>query len=79
MLKDRLKLSLVARDPFNQHILNASRFYQILLYDLSEYSHQNPHTQRISLTLTYSLGGKSVRHIKRDTKDTESQRAEKQQ
>ena len=79
MLKDRLKLSLVARDPFNQHILNASRFYQISLYDLSEYSHQNPHTQRISLTLTYSLGGKSVRHIKRDTKDTESQRAEKQQ
>ena len=74
MLKDRLKLSLVARDPFHQYIVDGTKTY----YYFTEYNHANPNTQRISLTLTYSLGGKSVRHIQRDTKDTESQRAEKQ-
>lgn len=78
LLKDRLKLSLVAQDPFRQHIVDATRFYQTYTYSYTEHNHINPHTHYISLTATYSLGGKSVRRVQRDTKDTESQRAEKQ-
>ena len=74
LLKDRLKLSLVAQDPFGQHILNDTKNY------LNHRDHErlNPHIRCISLTATWSLGGKSVRRIQRDTKDTETQRAEKQ-
>ena len=74
LLKDRLKFSLVAMDPFHQHIMDGAKEYN--LYRQSD--HLNPHTHCISLTATWSLGGKTVRRIHRDTKDTETQRAEKQ-
>lgn len=74
LLKDRLKLSLVAQDPFCQHILNGTKDY----FNHRDVERLNPHTHYISLTATWSLGGKTVRRIQRDTKDTETQRAEKQ-
>lgn len=76
LLKDHLKLSLVAHDPFRQQIMDATRRYNSQLF--TEYSHQNPHAQSISLAATWSFGGKTVRRAHRDTKDTESQRTEKQ-
>ena len=75
LLKDRLKFSLVAHDPFCQQIMNATRRYNRQLF--TEYSHLNPHAHSISLTATWSIGGKAVRRVHRDTKDTESQRTEK--
>ena len=75
LLKDRLRLSLVARDPFRQHVMDATRRYNFDLF--TECCRLNPHSHSISLTATYSLGGKSVRRIHRDTKDTDSTRAEK--
>lgn len=75
LLNDRLKLSLTARDPFRQHILDGTRRYNDELF--TERFHLNPHAHCVSLTASFSLGGKSVRRIQRDTKDTESQRADK--
>lgn len=75
LLGDRLRLSLVAHDPFRQHIMNTTRHYANHLF--TEYGNLNPHDQSLSLTATYLLGGKTVRRIRRDTKDTESQRTEK--
>ena len=75
LLNDRLALSLVVNDLFNQQIFNTTRLYDKSLFN--EYSHMNPHAQSVSLTASYSLGGKKVRRIHRDTDNTESQRAEK--
>ena len=83
MLDDRLKLSLVANDPFHQFVtdetmnnnwINTSKSDQT-----SQLSHTNHHAHYIALTATYSLGGKKVRHIHHDIKDTERQRAEKKE
>ena len=68
MLSDRLKLSLVVNDPFGQHVTD--EMTNIL-------SHINHHARYIGLSASYSLGGKDVRHVRHDTKDTESQRAQK--
>lgn len=70
MLNDRLKLSLVANDPFHQYVTDET------LYTI--YSHINHHAHYIGFTATYAFGGKKVRRVHHDTKDTERQRAEKQ-
>ena len=84
MLNDRLKLSLVANDPFNQYITDETRYNIWSLLEFKDhiqpvmYSHINHHAHYLGLTATYSFGGKKVRRIHHDTKDTEQQRAEKQ-
>ena len=68
ILNDRLKLSLVANDPFHQYVTDET------LYRIN--THINHHAHYIGLTATYFFGGKKVRRIYHDTKDTERQRAE---
>lgn len=89
---DRLKFSLVVIDPFRQYVTNETIYNSILwFYDFIPYQeppstavfmqqscHTRHHIQYIGLTATYSLGGKKVRQISHDLRDTESKRAEKQ-
>ena len=75
LLNDRLKLSLVADDPFRQHILKTTRRYNDDLF--TERNRIDTHAHQISLTVSYSLGGEKVRRVQRDTKNTESERAGK--
>ena len=88
MLGDRLKLSLVANDPFHQFVTNENIYSsrrnisdtQSLSYseDMRLLSHTNHHSHYIGLSATYSFGGKKVRSVHHDLKDSESKRAEKQ-
>lgn len=73
LLDDRLKLSLVANDPFGQYVTDLTRHYNWF----TEHIHANHHVRLISLAATYALGGKKVRRTYRDRMDTETQRAEK--
>lgn len=73
LLDDRLKLSLVAHDPFRQHVSDITRSYNWF----TECIHTVHHSQFVSLTASYALGGKKVRRNYRDKKDSETQRAEK--
>ena len=87
LLNDRLKLSLVANDPFRQHVTDVTIYNsRNWLYDsytpyhepMEHMSHTNHHSHYIGLTATYSFGGKKVRYVRHDLRDTESKRAEKQ-
>ena len=88
LMDDRLKLSLVVKDPFRQHITNKTLFCtneagiihpdRDVLMPYSIFSHTNHHTHYIGLSATYSFGSKKVRRIQHDLKDTESQRAQRQ-
>lgn len=69
---DRLKLSLTARDPFHQHITDATRVYNWF----TERVRSDYHARLVSLTATWSFGGSRVRRTCRDKKDTETRRAE---
>ena len=73
LFDDRLKLSLVAHDPFRQHVSDITRSYNWF----TERIHTIRHSNYVSLTASYALGGKKVRRSYRDKKDTETQRAEK--
>ena len=73
LFDNRLELSLVAHDPFRQHVSDITRSYNWF----TECIHIVHHSQFISLTASYALGGKKVRRSYRDKKDTETQRAEK--
>ena len=83
MMDGRLRLSLVVNDPFRQHVTDETHYsgwsvdQQWSQKSMIQYSHTNHHTQYIGITATYSLGGKKVRRIQHDMKNTESQRAEK--
>ena len=77
LLNSRLKLSLVAHDPFRQQIIDATRRYNYNLF--LEQNHIDAHTHHIGLSATYSIGSSKARKAKRDTKDTESKRAEKRE
>ena len=75
LLNDRLKLSISAVDPFHQLIKDkTTNSYYVYIQKV----HTNLHSHYIGLTATYSLGGKKVRQIHHDFKDSEQQRAEKQ-
>ena len=88
MLGDRLRLSLVANDPFHQFVTNeniyssSKQYYDRLDYTFAEsmghLSHTNHHAHYIGLTATYSFGGKKLRQIRHDLNNSESKRAEKQ-
>ena len=82
MLDDRLRFSLVANDPFHQFVTDETmnNVYSGITgrsEHTGQFSHTNHHAHYIGLTATYSFGGKKVRRIHQDTKDTERQRAEK--
>ena len=72
MLSDRLKLSLVADDPFRQHVTDAESYYA----KRTERDHVNHHSHSIGLTVSYSFGGKAIRRAYRDMKNAETKRAE---
>lgn len=73
MLSDRLKLSLVADDPFRQHVTDAESYYE----RRTECDHVNHHSHSIGLTVSYSFGGKAICRAYRDMKNAETKRAEK--
>ena len=81
MLDDCLKFSLVAHDPFRQHVtderIESSSLTGWWTAPNLQFSHTRHHDHYIGLTVSYSFGGKKVRRIHHDTKDTELQRAEK--
>ena len=82
MLDDRLRLSLVANDPFHQYVTDERigdgyRYISERITAIQQSCHTNHHAHYIGLTATYSFGDKKVRRIHHDTKDTERQRAEK--
>ena len=85
MLDDRLRISLVANDPFHQYVTDeriGNGYYASYrvgrdVEPIQQSCHTNHHAHYIGLTATYSFGGKKVRRIHHDTKDTERQRAEK--
>lgn len=85
MPNDRLRLSLVANDPFHQFVTDETLFnvwtgaesYYVGNPRTVLFSHTNHHAHYIGLTATYAFGGKKVRRIQHDIKDTERQRAEK--
>ena len=72
MLSDRLRLSLVADDPFRQHVTDAESYYE----RRTECDHVNHHSHSIGLTVSYSFGGKAIRRAYRDMKNAETKRAE---
>ena len=88
MLDNRLRLSLVANDPFHQHVTDETIYsskYGSSIHGYSSYwdmkyhlSHTNHHAHYIGLTATYSFGGKKLRQIRHDLNNSESKRAEKQ-
>lgn len=88
LMDDRLKLALVVKDPFHQHVTNETLFCTnesgLTLLDRDAlityriFSHTNHHTHYIGLSATYSFGSKKVRRIQHDLKDIESQRAQRQ-
>ncbi len=90
LLDDRLKLSLVANDPFRQHVTNET-IHNSRIWDKPFIPYQEPpnssvimeqgrhtrfHSHYIGLTATYAFGGKKVRSVRHDLKDAESKRAE---
>ena len=92
MLDDCLKLSLVINDPFHQHVTDETIYNSKILASnmipylnpsntaviMNQWRHTNHHSHYIGLTATYSFGGKKVRYVRHDLRDTESKRAEKQ-
>ena len=89
MLDDRLKLSIVANDPFRQHVTNETIWSNTIsyqnnglvnrqLYHQPFHSHTLHHSHYIGLTATCVFGGKKVNHIRHEINDVESKRAEKQ-
>lgn len=85
MLDEHLKLSLVANDPFHQHVTDETIYnsksgwysYDNDRFTKQHLSHTNHHSHYVGLTATYSFGSKKVRHIRHDIENTESKRAEK--
>ena len=87
MLGDRLRLSLVANDPFHQYVTNeniyssSKQYYDKIDYtfagSMGHLSHTNHHAHYIGLTATYSFGGKKLRQFRHDLNNSESKRAEK--
>ena len=84
---DRLKLSLVANDPFHQFVTDETINNSIVAYNnasnditkrIKHLRHINHHAHYIGFTATYSLGGKKVRQTRHSINDSESKRAEKQ-
>lgn len=89
MLDDRLKLSIVANDPFHQHVTNEVMWSNMIsysdngfvsrqLYHYPFHSRTLHHSHYIGLTATYSFGGKKGHHIRHNIENTESKRAIKQ-
>ena len=84
MLGDRLRLSLVANDPFHQYVTDENiyssnnQFGNGYAGSMRHLSHTNHHSHYIVLTATYSFGGKKLRQVRHDLNNSESKRAEKQ-
>lgn len=84
MMDDRLKLSLVANDPFHQYVTDETLYNGWVTRGnnrrsrMLQFSHTNHHAHYIGITATYALGSKKVRRIEHDMTNTESKRAERE-
>lgn len=85
LLDDRLRLSLVANDPFRQHVTDETVYNsRNWVYDsitpyqepMQQWNHSHHHSHYIGLSVIYAFGNKT-HHVRNDIKDTESKRAEK--
>lgn len=70
LLNSRLHMQLSINDPFRQNIVKSIKEYN--LYE--EFIKNDSHARNISFKLTYNFGGKKVKSIYKDSKDTESSR-----
>ncbi len=71
LINGRLQLNLSASDPFLQNLTRATKHYSAY----EEYMETNAHVRNVSLKITYLFGGKSVRDVYKDNKETESNRS----
>ena len=89
LMDDRLKFSLVANDPFRQHVTDETIWNNTTSWirdgqvsrELIRHpfqGHTLHHSHYIGLTVTYSFGGKRTDHAHHDLRNAESERAEKQ-
>ena len=85
LFDDRLRLSLVANDPFRQHVTDETVYNsRNWVYDsftpyqepMQQWNHSNHHSHYIGLSVTYAFGNKT-HQVRNDIQDTESKRAEK--
>lgn len=71
IINGRLHLAIAANDPFSQNITRTSKRYSTFY----EYTKTNVHARNVSFKITYLFGGKKVREVYKDSKETESNRS----
>jgi hypothetical protein len=72
MLMDgKLQLKLSVNDPFSQNITSMTKVYSTY----TEYSRNNVHSRNVSIKLSYLFGGKKIKDVYRDNKETDSNRS----
>lgn len=67
----KLQLNLSVNDPFSQNITSMTKVYSTY----TEYSRNNVHSRNVSIKLSYLFGGKKIKDVYRDNKETDSDRS----
>ena len=87
MLDNNLNISIVATDPFRQHVtdevissstadcLTVFPELEMVVGSMDHSVHTRHHTHYIGISASYSFGGKKIRRIRHDKEDIELQRA----
>lgn len=71
LFNGKLKINLYVNDPFLQNVTKTTKKYSTY----TEYIQNNVHTRNVSVRVTYLFGGKKVREVYKDNKETESNRS----
>lgn len=90
LLDNKLNISIVATDPFRQHVTDdvisssmvdclvdngSGSGLDMMVGSMDHSVHTRHHTHYIGISASYSFGGKKIRRIRRDKEDIELQRA----
>lgn len=67
----KFQLMLSVNDPFIQNITTMTKVYSTY----TEYSKNNVHARNVSIKLSYRFGGKKLKDVYRDNKESESNRS----
>ncbi len=70
LFSGRLQIQLAINDPFRQNIVKSTKIYN----SYKEYVRNDTHSRNVSFKFTYNLGGKKVKSVYKNNKDTESSR-----
>jgi hypothetical protein len=70
LFSGRLQMQLSINDPFRQNIVKSTKMYN----SYEEFVRNDAHSRNVSFKLTYNFGGKKVKSVYKDNKDTESSR-----